>query len=228
MLDFDTGARACAAKGGRCRARARSGCGLRRDRRDRPAELANVPQALKCPGVDERERELVDADVVPERVAQNLESHGSASDPPRFVVVALPRAGVLLSPSLDVRRTSRSSSGTSPPASSPACRMRRRRSTCRAGSRTSAGTSGTAVGTASPNTGSVRSLRRRRACRREQRSTIARVYASFMRLPVPYAPPLQPVFTSHTVRPVLVRAARRASPRTSSDATRGTPRRSRR
>ncbi len=32
-------------------------------------------------------------------------------------------------------------------------------------------------------------------------SRMARVLASFMRFPAPYAPPLQPVFTSHTRDP---------------------------
>jgi len=42
----------------------------------RPAQLANVAQALKDFGVDEPKRELIDADVVPDRVAQDLEAHG--------------------------------------------------------------------------------------------------------------------------------------------------------
>ena len=44
-------------------------------------------------------------------------------------------------------------------------------------------------GTARPNTGSVVVGARRRARRRAARCTIARVWASFMRLPTPYAPP---------------------------------------
>ena len=38
-----------------------------------PAKLANVTQTLKDFGIDEFERQLVDADVVPDGVAQNLE-----------------------------------------------------------------------------------------------------------------------------------------------------------
>src|SRR2546423_2688649 len=41
-----------------------------------PAQLSNVTQALKDFGIDELEGELVDSDVVPDRVAQNLEAHG--------------------------------------------------------------------------------------------------------------------------------------------------------
>jgi hypothetical protein len=43
----------------------------------RPAKLADVSQPLKDLGVDELEGEIVDADVVPERVAQNLEARAS-------------------------------------------------------------------------------------------------------------------------------------------------------
>ena len=39
----------------------------------RQAELAHVPQPLKHIRVNELERQLVDTDVIPERVAQNLE-----------------------------------------------------------------------------------------------------------------------------------------------------------
>jgi hypothetical protein len=41
-----------------------------------PAELPDVAKALKNLGVDKVERQLVDSNVVPYRVAQNLESHG--------------------------------------------------------------------------------------------------------------------------------------------------------
>ena len=41
-----------------------------------PAELPDVAKALKNLGVDKIERQLVDSNVVPYRVAQNLESHG--------------------------------------------------------------------------------------------------------------------------------------------------------
>ena len=40
----------------------------------RPAELANVAEALKYLGVDELEGQLVDADVIPDGVAQDLEA----------------------------------------------------------------------------------------------------------------------------------------------------------
>lgn len=40
-----------------------------------PTELANVSEPLKDFGVDERERQLVDTNVVPDRVAQNLEAN---------------------------------------------------------------------------------------------------------------------------------------------------------
>ncbi len=39
-----------------------------------PPELSDVTQALKDFGVDESESQLVDADVVPDGVAQNLEA----------------------------------------------------------------------------------------------------------------------------------------------------------
>ena len=42
----------------------------------RPSELADVPESLKDFGVDEAERELVDANVIPDGVAQDLEVHG--------------------------------------------------------------------------------------------------------------------------------------------------------
>src|SRR6478752_9225888 len=41
----------------------------------RPTELANVAETLKDFGVDELKSQLVDSDVVPDRVAQDLESH---------------------------------------------------------------------------------------------------------------------------------------------------------
>ena len=41
----------------------------------RPAQLPDVAEPLKDFGIDETERELVDSDVVPDRVAQNLEAH---------------------------------------------------------------------------------------------------------------------------------------------------------
>ena len=41
----------------------------------RPTELANVAETLEDFGVDELKGQLVDADVVPDRVAQDLESH---------------------------------------------------------------------------------------------------------------------------------------------------------
>ena len=40
----------------------------------RPAELTHVAKALKNFSVDELKRQLVDADVVPDGVAQNLEA----------------------------------------------------------------------------------------------------------------------------------------------------------
>jgi hypothetical protein len=40
----------------------------------RPTELADIAQALEDFGIDEAQCELVDADVVPDRVAQNLET----------------------------------------------------------------------------------------------------------------------------------------------------------
>ena len=40
----------------------------------RPAELTHVAQALEDFGIDKPERELVDADVVPDGIAQNLEA----------------------------------------------------------------------------------------------------------------------------------------------------------
>jgi hypothetical protein len=39
-----------------------------------PTELPNVAKPLKNFGVDELQRQLVDADVVPDGVAQNLEA----------------------------------------------------------------------------------------------------------------------------------------------------------
>jgi len=39
-----------------------------------PAKLADVAQTLKDFGIDELERQLVDADVVPDGIAQNLEA----------------------------------------------------------------------------------------------------------------------------------------------------------
>jgi hypothetical protein len=44
----------------------------------RPAELADVPEALKDIGVEKGERQLVDSNVVPDGVAQDLETHGLA------------------------------------------------------------------------------------------------------------------------------------------------------
>ena len=46
--------------------------------------------------------------------------------------------------------------------------------------------------------------RPRPACLRAPRRSIARVYLSFMRSPMPYGPPVQPVFTSHTREPCFV------------------------
>src|SRR5258706_3237941 len=61
----------------------------------RPPELPHVPKALKDFGVDERERQLVDSNVVPDRVAQNLEAHSPSLGPgwrqpfgPAFFVAA--------------------------------------------------------------------------------------------------------------------------------------------
>src|SRR5437773_6878896 len=50
---------------------------VRRARIDeiRPTELANISQPLKDLRIHERQRQLVDADVVPDGVAQNLEAH---------------------------------------------------------------------------------------------------------------------------------------------------------
>ena len=39
----------------------------------RPSELTNVSESLEYLGIDELERQVVDADVVPDGVAQNLE-----------------------------------------------------------------------------------------------------------------------------------------------------------
>ncbi len=45
----------------------------------RPSELTNVSQSLEYLGIDELERQVVDADVVPDGVAQNLEAHRPTS-----------------------------------------------------------------------------------------------------------------------------------------------------
>src|SRR4051812_44440382 len=65
---------------------------------------------------------------------------------------------------------------------------------------TLAGTPGTAAGTSTPNTGSFTNRAPSSAPERAAR-TIARVYESFIREPVPYGPPVQPVLTSHTFAP---------------------------
>lgn len=62
------------------------------------------------------------------------------------------------------------------------------------------GTSGTAVGTSKPNTGSFRKVAPSSAPASAAR-TIERVCVSFIREPAPKAPPVQPVFTSHTLAP---------------------------
>src|SRR5687767_3370551 len=57
---------------------------VRRTRIDQVGEpeLPDESQALKDVGIDEPESELIDADIVPERVAQNLESHARPSCQP--------------------------------------------------------------------------------------------------------------------------------------------------
>jgi hypothetical protein len=45
----------------------------------RPAKLTHVTQALENLGVYELERQLIDSNVIPDRVAQDLESHARAS-----------------------------------------------------------------------------------------------------------------------------------------------------
>jgi hypothetical protein len=42
----------------------------------RPAQLTDVSEALKNFRVGELESQLVDTNVIPDRVAQNLEAHG--------------------------------------------------------------------------------------------------------------------------------------------------------
>src|SRR3984893_17461460 len=60
-----------------------------------PTELTYVSEPLKDFGVDERERQLVDTNVVPDGVAQDLEAHGPSLAPgwrqpfgPAFFVAA--------------------------------------------------------------------------------------------------------------------------------------------
>ena len=40
-----------------------------------PSKLPDVPKALKDFGVDQLQRQVIDADVVPDGIAQNLEAH---------------------------------------------------------------------------------------------------------------------------------------------------------
>ena len=61
----------------------------------RPAKLSHIPKPLKDFSVDERERQLVDSNVVPDRVAQYLEAHSPSLGPgwrqpfgPAFFVAA--------------------------------------------------------------------------------------------------------------------------------------------
>ena len=41
-----------------------------------PTELPDVPKTLEYVGVDKRQRQVIDADVVPDGIAQNLEAPG--------------------------------------------------------------------------------------------------------------------------------------------------------
>src|SRR5262249_15794352 len=65
------------------------------------------------------------------------------------------------------------------------------------GLRTADGTSGQVVGTSTLKTGS-RSYGILSSAPDNAARIIARVYAVFIRFPVPYGPPVQPVFTSQT------------------------------
>jgi hypothetical protein len=47
----------------------------------RPPELAHVAKALENFGVDERECQLVDTNIIPDRVAQDLEADGPSLAP---------------------------------------------------------------------------------------------------------------------------------------------------
>src|SRR5262245_32651167 len=68
------------------------------------------------------------------------------------------------------------------------------------GDNTSPGTFLISAGTARPKSGSVVVFPFDKSPR-SSAGTISRVYESFMRLPTPYGPPVQPVFTSHTSEP---------------------------
>src|SRR5687767_13177082 len=159
----------------------------------RPAKLTNVSEALDYVGVDESEGELVDSDVVPDGVAQYLEAHTTVpafrgwrqAFGPAFLIApsTLPNFSKFL------RNISASFLACASYAS-PSLQVRR-------GLSTSLGTSLTSDGIANPNTESTSVLTLSNAPL-SAAATICRVCASFMRFPVPYAPPLHPVLISHT------------------------------
>ena len=117
-------------------------------------ELPDVAEALERRRVQGLERRRVEPDVVPERVADDLELGGLP--PSRRAHSAGPAPATVAGTCI---RTSRSSPGTCRRASSPARRTRPDRPRCRAGDSTSAGTPGTEVGTSKPKTGSFTYLR---------------------------------------------------------------------
>src|SRR5688572_14798245 len=158
-----------------------------------PAKLPDVPKSLDDVRVDESERELVDSDVVPDGVAQYLGAH--AAVPIRrgrrqpFGPAFLIAASTLPNFSKFLRNISASFFACASYAA-PSLQVRR-------GFNTSVGTSVTSDGIAKPNTGS-RSVLALSSAPPSAAATIFLVCDSFMRLPVPYAPPLQPVLISHT------------------------------
>src|SRR5688572_16680788 len=159
----------------------------------RPAKLTNVSEALDYVGVDESEGELVDSDVVPDGAAQYLEAHTTVPafrgwrQPfgPAFLIAAstLPNFSKFL-------RNISASFFACASYAAPSLQVRR-------GFNTSVGTSVTSDGIAKPNTGSS-SVLTLSSAPPSAAATIFLVCDSFMRLPVPYAPPLQPVLISHT------------------------------
>src|SRR6185312_3936367 len=147
----------------------------------REPELPYIPQPLNDARVEQSFSGGIDPDVVPERIPDERHPFGPAAtmfpetDEPNFAMFSrnMPASffacASYAAPSFHVDRASSTFDGTP----------------------------STAVGTARPNTGSVFvgasfSLPLSRA------RTMARVWESFMRDPTPYAPPLHPVFTSHT------------------------------
>src|SRR5687768_1027091 len=157
-----------------------------------PAKLPDVPKSLDDVGVDESERELVDSDVVPDGVAQYLEAHAVPIPRARrqpFGPAFLIAASTLPNFSKFLRNISASLIACASYAA-PSLHVRR-------GFNTSVGTSVTSDGIARPNTGSS-SVLTLSSAPPSAAATIFLVCDSFMRLPVPYAPPLQPVLISHT------------------------------